>query len=116
MLNNNSHATAKYEKSISNSNLMNYIGDYYILFDKKSKYYYRAKTEVGAFGINKIDFLKVIKKDEELFNIFRLKAFRRYTDHIQNFMDTKLKVDIDRINKTNNFTNVVQVSDIKVSD
>ncbi len=111
MLNNNSLSTGKYVKLVSNFHLINYIGDYYILFNEKSRYFYKAKTEIHAFGIDKNEFLNVIKKDEEFFNLFRLKA---YNEHVKNLMDKKLKSDIERLNKTNNATNVLYVPEVEV--
>lgn len=59
------------------------IGEFYCLFNKKSKYFYKCTNEIKAWGINKYDLLSALEKHEDLFTKYKTKAYRKYHDYIK---------------------------------
>jgi hypothetical protein len=84
---------------------IDWIGEFYCLYNVKTNYYYTAGSELKTFGINKYDLLKALEKQQELCAKLRRKAYRRYTDYIKSFLEKKIKEEIENYNKINrNFT------------
>lgn len=105
--------SVKYVKMIKS---VDYIGEFYCLFNIKTKYFYRAVTEVKTFGINKDDLTKALEKHPELYSKFRTKCYRRYVDQIKSPLEKKIDEEINRFNQTNvNIQiNKVQASQVKL--
>jgi len=70
----------KYFKDIKS---FDFIGDFYCLFNIKSRYFYRASSDMKAYAINKFDFLKALERYEDLYNKLRVRSYRRYNDFIK---------------------------------
>lgn len=96
----------KHCKSIKS---IDWIGDFYCLFNVKSKYFYSAKTEVKTFGINKYELLAALEKHQELYIKFRTKAYRRYADNIKVTLEKKIDEDIKNFNTSHNAINMTKI-------
>lgn len=81
---------------------IDWIGDFYCLFNVRSKYYYAAVTEVKTFGINKYDLLKALEKHHELYSKFRTRGYRRYHDYIKVYVEKKIDEEIKLFNSNQN--------------
>lgn len=90
--------SVRYVKTIKS---VDYIGEFYCIFAAKSKYFYRAATEVKTFGINKEDFSKALEKHPEFLTKFRSKAYRRYVDYIKTELETRMDEEITNFNQKN---------------
>ena len=62
----------------------NYFGEYYILTNKKSEFYYEAKTDVEAIGITKQHFVSVLDKHQDRGNKIRDESKTKYFAEIRN--------------------------------
>jgi hypothetical protein len=106
---------AKYLKTISSPE---YFGEIYCLFNIKSKYAYKAASEVSAFGINKQDLLKAIEKYDELYIKYRTKAYRKYNEYIKTPIEKRIQEEIQHghiqpgLNYTENMPNPQQAHSI----
>jgi hypothetical protein len=88
----------KYCKTL---NTVDWIGDFYCLFNVNSKYYYIAKNEVKTFGINKYDLLKMIEKYPSLYAKMRIHSHKRYSDYIKFYLEKNIDTDIKIFNLNN---------------
>ena len=95
---------------------VNYIGDYYILYNEQTKYYYKGVSEVKFFGINKYEFNKLIQDYNELHVELRKKAYIRYYATIKNCVDLHIEKDIIERNKIVNQIKFIKNSEEEVSN
>ena len=77
------------------------IGDYYVLFDRTSNYYFKANTVVKAFGINKDLFNQALEKYPHLYDKLRMRAFRKHFEYLHHPMQKEIKIDIKNFNSMN---------------
>lgn len=54
------------------------IGDFYLLYDIKPIYVYKALSDVEVVAIQKDDFLAALKKDEKLYNLIKENCVFQY--------------------------------------
>lgn len=102
--------SVKYVKNIKG---VDYIGEYYCLFNVKSKYYYRAVTEVKILALNKETLNVNLEKYSELYTKFKTKAYRRYLNHFKAILEKKIDEEIEKLNITNN---LIQISKLNLGD
>ena len=80
---------------------IDYIGDYFLLFNRKPIHYYKVHSkEFNAFGIKKDSLNYCLSRCPELKLKFNQKSFRRYIDLIKNPIDKEIKKDIHIYNRT----------------
>ena len=95
----------KYCKSL---NGIDYIGEYYVLFDIPSNYFYKADTEVFAYAIKKDLLIDVLKKYPYLNEKLRTNAFRRNFYEFRKIIDAKFNSDIKIFNSLNKNMQIVK--------
>ena len=61
----------------------NYFGDYYILANRKSEFYYEAKTDVETIGITKQHFLSVLEKHPAKAKEIQKETDKHYSEDIK---------------------------------
>ena len=79
----------------------NQIGAYYCLFNIKTNYYYRAKTEVTCFGINCFEMQKALKKFPKLENQLKEITRKNYEEKMFKTIESDIHKEIFKFNKSN---------------
>ena len=87
-----SNKNVKYCHTLSG---VDYIGDFYVLFNMQSNYFFKANTDVNAFGLNKNKFVKILLKYPSIYEKFRTISFRRNNDirsQIEKLFNLEIKI------------------------
>ena len=100
----------KYCKTLTG---IDYIGDYYVLFNIQSNYFFKALTEVKAFAINKSKLIKNLNKFPALFTKLKKKAFNRYFECFQRPIEKQFNIDIKIFNSIHRN---IQINKYKFND
>jgi hypothetical protein len=74
---------------------------YYSLYNLKSNYYYRAKSEVTCFGINKLNVIKSFEKYPEFMKEIKQRTKERYIKKIWKQLEKVRDEEITNLNKIN---------------
>jgi len=84
-----------------------YFGGYYTLYNIRSEFIYRAKEECKLYAINKIEFLKLLKKYPIIENLMRKNVYNKFKRGVKNHMDKSIKKDFNDydIQNDNNIEN-----------
>ena len=101
---NNYNAEPKYYHILYNRD---YFGGYYTLYNIRSEFVYRAKEECKLYAINKIDFLKLLKKFPIIENLMRKNVYNKFKRGVKAHMDKSIKKDFNNydIQNDNNIEN-----------
>jgi hypothetical protein len=100
-----SNKSVKYCMQLEN---VKYIGDFCVLFDLPSKYYFKSNTTVNGFGINKDVFVQTLEKYPELYDKLRRRAFRMNKEYIHQPIQKQLNIDIKNFNSMNRVLEIVK--------
>ena len=101
---NNYNTEPKYYHILYNRD---YFGGYYTLYNIRSEFVYRAKEECKLYAINKIDFLKLLKKFPIIENLMRKNVYNKFKRGVKAHMDKSIKKDFNNydIQNDNNIEN-----------
>jgi len=100
-----SNKSVKYCMQLEN---VKFIGDFYVLFEMPSKYYFKSNTKVNGFGINKDDFIQTLEKYPDLYNKLRRRAFRMNKEYIHQRIQKQMNIDIKNFNSMNRELEIVK--------
>ena len=96
---NNYNAEPKYYHILYNRD---YFGGYYTLYNIRSEFVYRAKEECKLYAINKIDFLKLLKKFPIIENLMRKNVYNKFKRGVKAYMDKSITKDFSNYDIQNN--------------
>jgi hypothetical protein len=94
----NSDSEVIYSKHIKEND---WIGDFYILFNVRTKYYYKSAVDMRTFGIDKDDLIKHLQKYPDLFSKFKTKAYQRYKSWVKLPMENSINEHLKVLNEEN---------------
>eukprot|EP01022_Parablepharisma_sp_SALTPOND_P018466 TRINITY_DN3017_c0_g1_i1.p3 TRINITY_DN3017_c0_g1~~TRINITY_DN3017_c0_g1_i1.p3 ORF type:complete len:507 (-),score=71.30 TRINITY_DN3017_c0_g1_i1:7765-9285(-) len=86
-----------------------YFGDYYIFENRKSEFYYEARTDVEAIGITKAHFLSVLEKHKAKGEEIKQASIERYLKEIRaDVVETRKRV-LKKYNTVNPYESITIV-------
>jgi len=59
------------------------IGDYYVMFQKRSEFIYKALTQMECFALRKKNFFELVERYPEMARKLKFQVLRRYKDIIR---------------------------------
>ena len=86
-----------------------HLGTYYCLYNTNAEFEYIAVEECKLFGINKIEFLKLLKDYPEIEQQIREIQYTTY-ESIKNRMEKGILKEINELNKKNNLDKIKYIS------
>jgi CRP-like cAMP-binding protein len=91
-----------------------YFGGYYNLYNIRSEYIYKAKEESKLYAINKIDFLKLLKKFPIIEKHMRKNVYNKFKRGVKFQMDKSIQKDYQNLEIINEDDNEINTNKKKL--
>jgi hypothetical protein len=93
-----------------------YFGGYYNLYNIRSEYIYKAKEESKLYAINKIDFLKLLKKFPIIEKHMRKNVYNKFKRGVKFQMDKSIQKDYQNLEIINEDDNEINTNKKKIDN